>query len=143
MGTNFVRFLISWRSVEPEPGQYDQEYLDRVEDRVRWYAERGYKVMLDMHQDVYSGAITPEGNSGNGAGNIGNGAPAWATYMDGLPVSPQDRWELYYVQPGVMRAFDNFWNTTGQHPELVEHYANAWQAVAERFAGNDTVVAYD
>ena len=76
-------------------------------------------------------------------GNIGNGAPAWATYMDGLPVSPQDRWELYYVQPGVMRAFDNFWNTTGQHPELVEHYANAWQAVAERFAGNDTVVAYD
>ena len=143
MGTNFVRFLISWRSVEPEPGQYDQEYLDRVEDRVSWYAERGYKVMLDMHQDVYSGAITPEGNSGNGAGNIGNGAPAWATYMDGLPVTPQDRWELYYVQPGVMRAFDNFWNTTGQHPELVEHYANAWQAVAERFAGNDTVVAYD
>src|SRR3989304_5671049 len=51
MGTNFVRFLISWRSVEPEPGQYDQEYLDRVEDRVSWYAERGYKVMLDMHQD--------------------------------------------------------------------------------------------
>jgi len=58
-------------------------------------------------------------------------------------VCSSDLWELYYIQPGVMRAFDNFWNTTGQHPELVEHYANAWQAVAERFAGNDTVVAYD
>jgi endoglycosylceramidase len=143
MGTNFVRFLISWRSVEPAPGQYDQAYLDRVEERVGWYAERGYKVMLDMHQDVYSGAITPEGNGGNGAGAIGNGAPAWATYMDGLPVAPQPRWELYYIQPGVMRAFDNFWNTTGKHPELVEHYANAWRAVADRFADNDTVVAYD
>ena len=32
MGTNFVRFLISWRSVEPEPGQYDQKYLDRVDE---------------------------------------------------------------------------------------------------------------
>ncbi|MFC9786263.1 cellulase family glycosylhydrolase [Rhodococcus sp. NPDC127528] len=143
MGTNFVRFLISWRSVEPAPGQYDQAYLDRVEDRVSWYAERGYKVMLDMHQDVYSGAITADGNTGNGAGAIGNGAPAWATFTDGLPVEHQDRWELYYIQPGVMRAFDNFWNTTGKHPELAEHYANAWRAVAERFAGNDAVVAYD
>jgi len=143
MGTNFVRFLISWRSVEPAPGQYDPAYLDRVEERVGWYAERGYKVMLDMHQDVYSGAALPGGNTGNGAGPIGNGAPAWATYTDGLPVEPQDRWELYYLQPGVMRAFDNFWNTTGTHPELTEHYANAWRAVAERFADNDAVVAYD
>ncbi|WJJ14566.1 cellulase family glycosylhydrolase (plasmid) [Prescottella equi] len=143
MGTNFVRFLISWRSVEPEPGVHDQQYLDRVEDRVGWYAERGYKVMLDMHQDVYSGAAIPGGDSGNGAGSIGNGAPAWATFTDGLPVEPQDRWELYYIQPGVMRAFDNFWNTTGKHPELVEHYAQAWRAVADRFADNDAVVAYD
>ncbi|QBJ96057.1 glycoside hydrolase family 5 protein [Rhodococcus sp. ABRD24] len=143
MGTNFVRFLISWRSVEPAPGQYDQAYLDRVEERVGWYAERGYKVMLDMHQDVYSGAAIPGGDTGNGAGPIGNGAPAWATYTDGLSVEPQDRWELYYIQPGVMRAFDNFWNTTGKHPELAEHYANAWRAVAERFADNDAVVAYD
>ncbi|QBJ97348.1 glycoside hydrolase family 5 protein [Rhodococcus sp. ABRD24] len=143
MGTNFVRFLISWRSVEPAPGQYDQAYLNRVEERVGWYAERGYKVMLDMHQDVYSGAAIPGGDTGNGAGPIGNGAPAWATYTDGLSVEPQDRWELYYIQPGVMRAFDNFWNTTGKHPELAEHYANAWRAVAERFADNDAVVAYD
>ncbi len=143
MGTNFVRFLISWRSVEPEPGKYDQAYLDRVEERVDWYAERGYKVMLDMHQDVYSGAIMADDTAGTGAGPIGNGAPAWATYTDGLPVEKQDRWELYYIQPGVMRAFDNFWNTTGKHPELMEHYVNAWRAVAERFADNDTVVAYD
>ncbi|MFC9786216.1 cellulase family glycosylhydrolase [Rhodococcus sp. NPDC127528] len=136
MGTNFVRFLISWRSVEPEPGRYDQAYLDRVEERVGWYAERGYHVMLDMHQDLYSGAITPDGRTGNGA-------PAWATYLDGLPVGTHDMWEQYYLDPGVIRAFDNFWNTTGAHPELADHYANAWRAVAERFAGNPAVVAYD
>src|SRR5699024_11008671 len=25
MGTSFVRFLISWRAVEPEPGEYDSD----------------------------------------------------------------------------------------------------------------------
>lgn len=136
MGTNFVRFLISWRAVEPEQGVIDQGYLDAVEERVGWYAERGYTVMLDMHQDLWSQHITPSGENGNGA-------PEWATHMDGLPVTPQDMWELIYLESGVIRAFDHFWNTTGEHPELAEHYVGAWRAVAERFADNPTVVAYD
>lgn len=136
MGTNFVRFLISWRAVEPAPGEYDQEYLDGLEERVGWYEDRGYKVMLDMHQDLWGSDIVPEGA-------IGNGAPGWATFTDGRRIDNHDMWELYYLEPGVIRAFDNFWNTTGKHPELVEHYVGAWQAVAERFADNDTVVAYD
>lgn len=63
--------------------------------------------------------------------------------MDGYPVGYNDMWELYDVEPGVIRAFDNFWNVTGAHPELTGHYAGAWCAVAERFANNPTVVAYD
>ncbi|QKJ18144.1 cellulase family glycosylhydrolase [Microbacterium hominis] len=137
MGTNFVRYLISWRKIEPEPGVYDQGYLDDVEERIGWYADRGYHVMLDMHQDLWGNAITPSGMNGNGA-------PAWATYMDGLPVAESlPMWELYYLEPGVIRAFDNFWNTTGAHPELMDHYAGAWRAVAARFADNEAVVAYD
>ncbi|NYD54297.1 cellulase family glycosylhydrolase [Microbacterium pseudoresistens] len=136
MGTNFVRFLISWRAVEPEEGVIDQSYLDAVAERVAWYSARGYHVMLDMHQDLWGQAITPSGENGNGA-------PAWATHLDGLPVTPQDQWELIYLEPGVIRAFDHFWNTTGEHPELREHYAQAWRAVAERFADDPAVVAYD
>ena len=136
MGTNFVRFLISWRAVEPQEGVIDQAYLDAVAARVAWYADRGYKVMLDMHQDLWGPAITPEGKNGNGA-------PAWATHLDGLRVTPQDMWELIYLEPGVIRAFDHFWGTTGEHPELMDHYVKAWQAIAQRFADDDTVVAYD
>ncbi|WP_022888954.1 cellulase family glycosylhydrolase [Agromyces italicus] len=136
MGTDFVRFLISWRKVEPEPGVYDEQYLDDVAERVEWYDERGYRVMLDMHQDLWGSGITPGGMDGNGA-------PVWATYLDGFPVADHDQWELYYLEPGVIRAFDNFWNTTGEHPELMDHYAGAWRAVAERFADVDAVVAYD
>ena len=52
MGTNFVRLLISWRAVEPEPGKYDKDYLAELAKRVRWYEKRGYHVMLDMHHGL-------------------------------------------------------------------------------------------
>ncbi len=135
-GTNTVRFLISWRMVEPEPGRYDTAYLDRVETMVGWYAKRGYSVMLDMHQDVYSQFGDPPLG--------GNGAPAWAVHTDGLPWKPNpEMWELGYLEPAVMRAWDHFWNTTGEHPELMEHYAGAWGAVARHFADVPGVYAYD
>lgn len=136
MGTNFVRFLISWRSIEPRPGHYDEDYLDDVATRVRWYADRGYHVMLDMHQDLYGNQIVP-------GQDVGNGAPGWATYTDDLPIGEHSMWELYYLDPGVMRAFDNFWGTTREHPELRRHYVNAWKVVAKRFADNPAVIAYD
>ncbi|GAA0942766.1 cellulase family glycosylhydrolase [Nonomuraea longicatena] len=137
MGTNFVRFLLQWRAVEPSPGTYDTKYLDKVAERVAWYGKRGYHVMLDMHQDLWGDGITPDRSAGNGA-------PAWATHLDGLPVATgQPTWELYYLQPGVIRAFDHFWNTTGEHPELMDRYAKAWRAVAARFRDDPAVLGYD
>ncbi|ROO87042.1 endoglycosylceramidase [Actinocorallia herbida] len=134
MGTNSVRYLIQWKNVEPEPGRYDDAYLDAVAERVAWYREQGMHVILDMHQDVYGPAAC------DGAGN---GAPAWATVTDGLPCTPQDPWVLTYVQPAVLRAFDNFWNHRGTHPELRQRYAAMWRHVAERFADEPAVLGYD
>ncbi|MGH4031730.1 cellulase family glycosylhydrolase [Actinomycetota bacterium Odt1-20B] len=131
LGTDFVRFLLQWRNVEPSPGRYDEDYLRDVAERVRWYGERGYKVMLDMHQDLY------------GPATGGNGAPAWATDTDGLPSAAQDPWELGYVEPGTVRAFDHFWGTDGGGRDLRRHYADAWRHVARRFAADDTVIGYD
>ncbi|WP_369215013.1 cellulase family glycosylhydrolase, partial [Streptomyces flavofungini] len=131
LGTNFVRFLLQWRKVEPAPGAYDTAYLDRVAERVRWYGERGYHVLLDMHQDLY------------GPGTGGNGAPKWATRTDGLPSAATDPWELGYAEPGTVRAFDRFWGTAEGGRDLRAHYARAWRAVAERFADDDAVIGYD
>ncbi|ADD40377.1 cellulase family glycosylhydrolase [Stackebrandtia nassauensis] len=135
MGTNFVRFLIQWRAVEPRPGEYDEDYLDKVAERVSWYEKRGYHVMLDMHQDLYGPGVTAKGD-------VGNGAPRWATETDGLPVSAQEQWELYYLEPGVVRAFDNFWGAASD-ATLMRHYAKAWGEVADRFADADAVLGYD
>ena len=35
MGWNVVRLLLSWSRVEPEPGHYDESYLDEIEGWVR------------------------------------------------------------------------------------------------------------
>lgn len=131
LGTDFVRYLIQWRQVEPTPGHYDDKYLAQVAERVGWYRAQGYQVMLDMHQDVYGPAVG------------GNGAPAWATVSGGLRAQAQDPWEMTYVEPGVVHAFDAFWGTDAGHPELQQHYAAAWAHVATYFAGNPGVLGYD
>ncbi|GAB2826764.1 hypothetical protein GCM10022221_26070 [Actinocorallia aurea] len=134
LGTNSVRYLIQWKNVEPEPGLYDEAYLDAVAERVGWYREQGMHVILDMHQDIYGPAAC------DGAGN---GAPAWATVTDGLGCTPQDPWVLTYLQPAVVRAYDHLWNNRGTHPELARHYAAMWRHVAERFADDPAVLGYD
>lgn len=136
MGTNAVRLLLQWRCVEPSPNAYDNAYLDRVEKLVSAYNSHGMTVMLDMHQDVYSVDATP-------GSTAGNGAPAWAVHMDGLPVPAKKQWWQYYLTPGVTRAWDNFWNKFGNHPELADHYARMWGHVAARFATNKGVIGYD
>ena len=131
LGTDFVRYLISWQQVEPEPGQFNQKYLAQVAQRVSWYQQQGYHVLLDMQQDMYGSALG------------GSGAPPWATDSGGLSVSPQTPPELTYDQPGVVHAFDEFWGTRTDHPEYQQQYLAAWTTVAKYFAKNTAVVGYD
>ena len=131
-GFDFARFLILWDGLEPQPGQIDQAYLDRIEQRVDLLWSGGIHVMLDMHQDLWSIRFG------------GDGAPDWAIRDDGQPFEGQDQWFENYLQPAVKRCFDNFWAyDRGKDQDLQEHYAAAWQAVAERFKDHPGVVGYD
>lgn len=130
-GFNLARFLILWDAVEPEPGRYGEDYFDRVEERLDWFAEAGILVVLDMHQDVYSRVFCCDG------------APRWAVRDDGLPFVPQAIWWMNYFQPAVQRAFDNFFDWDGPHADLQQHYLAAWARVAERFRDHPAVLGYD
>lgn len=130
-GFNFVRFLIFWDAAEPSPGEYDEAYFDRVEERLDWFADEGMFVVLDMHQDVYAARFCCDG------------APEWAIRDDGIDFELQPRWFLNYFEPAVQRAFDNFWDAEGEHADLQEHYADLWATVAERFGGHPAVLGYD
>jgi endoglycosylceramidase len=133
-GFNVSRHLIFWEAVEPEPGVYDEAYLDRVGQRLDWYAEHGIYVFLDMHQDLYSQVFG------------GDGAPAWAVHTDGLTfqgIPPGAPWWLAAADPAVQAAFANFWDPSRGHPELQEHYRKMWAHVAKRFHDHPAVLGYD
>lgn len=130
-GFNASRHLIFWDAIEPEPGIYDEAYLERLGDRLDWYADAGVFVVLDMHQDVYSEIFCCDG------------APEWAVRTDGIPFEPRATWWANYLEPAVERAFDNFWDDQGPHADLQEAYIGAWLQVVERFRNHPAVLGYD
>ncbi len=132
-GINCVRFGLSWRGVEPEPGRINEKYLREVDKRVKWAEENGIWLILDMHQDLYGG-------------KYGNGAPDWATLDEGLPHKTGSVWsDAYLLSPAIHKAFDNFWNNAPA-PDGVgiqDHYIFVWKTIAKRYANAPSVAGFD
>ncbi|UCH72022.1 MAG: cellulase family glycosylhydrolase [Thermoplasmatales archaeon] len=131
-GFNTIRFLIFWSAIEPEPGVYNETYLDEVEKRLEWAESLGIYVILDMHQDLYGKKYEESG---------GDGAPVWATWDDDIPLFHVDRnkWVYNYLQPAIRLAFTNFWI----EDELQNHFVSMWVHVVDRFKDNSAVLGYD
>lgn len=131
-GYNMVRLTIFWEAIEPEPGVYDQRYLDQVEEMVNEASKRGIYVLLDMHQDQYSRHLK------------GDGAPDWALPKN---VDPDDNsgiagrfWFFsYFVSGDVRTSFSNFFKSG----YLKSHYYNSWKEVAKRVNDSPNVLGYD
>jgi endoglycosylceramidase len=125
---NGLRFLMTWSAVEPEPGRYDDAYLDAVAERLAWANAAGLLVVLDMHQDIY----------GEGFGF--DGAPRWtcdeAHYAAFTLESP---WFLNSVDPEVQACFDELYTL----PERRSAIAAAWRHVAERLGDAPAVIGFD
>ncbi|OPA78730.1 glycosyl hydrolase family 5 [Paenibacillus selenitireducens] len=132
-GFNVIRLGLIWDGVEPEPGIYDDVYLSRIKQQIRWAEQHHLYVFLDMHQDLYSQLY-------------GDGAPAWATLTDDLPHIVGDMWsDAYLKSPAVNRALDHFWQNTpaADGIGLQDHYEAMWRHVAAFFADCPNVIGYD
>jgi endoglycosylceramidase len=130
-GFNAVRLLIFWDGIEPQPGQYDQEYLARVRQRLDWCEEAGLYVILDMHQDLFSTRFG------------GDGAPEWAIHDENQTFEQQTPWELNYLQPAVRASINNFWRLEKGYPELQEHYIDAMMFALNTLADHPSVIGID
>jgi endoglycosylceramidase len=147
MGWNAVRLLFSWSRVEPEPGRYDEAYLDELEAAVRLLESRGLYSILDAHQDAWGPSLAAREDEPcppNTSPAFGwDGAPEWATLDGGQP-----RCALggsRELSPAVGVAFDAFW-ADAPGPDGVgiqTRYVRMWQHVVGRFAALDAVAGYD
>lgn len=134
IGMTAVRVGVIWKAVEPQPGVYDDHYLDAIAQTVQTLAAHGIVSILDFHQDMWNEAFQ------------GEGAPDWAVLTDGLPNQPQAGFPTnYVVNPALQRAFENFWSDKAGPGGigLQERYAAAWAHVARRFAGSAGVLGYE
>ncbi len=133
-GLNCVRLGIIWDGLEPEPGVFNEAYLQGIDRRIAWAKANNLYVFLDMHQDLYSVLY-------------GDGAPKWATLTEGQPhLHLGGIWsDAYFTSPAVQTALDNFWKNTPA-PDgvgLQEHYARIWAMLARRYADEPAVIGYD
>ncbi len=129
-GFNVVRLLTIWEAIEPQPGQIDTAYLSQYVATVHAATSRGIRVLVDMHQDVWSRAF------------CGDGAPFWALPADVQPFPPEKcgpSWFTFQFTPAVASAVDHFW----QSDELRAAYRDAFVALAERLRDEPGVVGYD
>ncbi len=132
-GFNVIRLGIIWDGLEPEPGVYNEEYLQEIDKQIKLAEDNGLFVFLDMHQDLFSVKYS-------------DGAPKWATLDEEKPHITGSVWsDAYLISPAVQTSWDNFWKNTQVSDSIgvQDHYANAWKHVAKRYVGNHTVIGYD
>lgn len=152
LGFNVVRVGVIWAGIEPGSGGPNQPqvctrgtasdphmwnskiasaYLRQVAQVVNELGAHHIYSLIDMHQDVWSSVFG------------GEGAPAWATCTNGLPIPvTTGRWSDAYGERAEINAWNNFWNNDVVGG-LQQQYQRAWVAVASTFRSNPWVVGYD
>ena len=132
-GFDAVRVGVIWAAVEPQPGVYDDAYLDSIADTVQTLAAHGIVSILDFHQDLYNEKFQ------------GEGAPAWAVIDHNRPNPSNGFPGNYFANFAEQAAWDSFWSNA-KAPDgigLQDHYAAAWAHVAARFASTQSVAGYE
>ena len=128
-GFNVVRLGLDWAALEPEPGVFDQAYLDSIAGTIQTLQTHGVYVILDMHQDLYSATFG------------GEGAPAWATETGGAANPDLGFPANYFLNPAENNAWDAFWSNAADPNGvgLENDYAQMWEYVANYFSGNPDI----
>ena len=136
-GFDIIRLAITWQNLEPQMEHYNEGYLQSI-DKIFALAEKyGVYILLDMHQDIYSG---------NDGQSVGDGAPSWAVITDGAkPRMPIFVWaDGYFMGKWVHRSFDNFWNNTPVCGKgLQDRYCELWQMLAKRYGDSPALFGFD
>jgi endoglycosylceramidase len=146
-GWNAVRPLLSWSRVEPQPGVYDEAYLDTIEAAILLLQSRGLYAIVDLHQDAWGPSLAARPDEPCRAGEAlafgWDGAPAWAT-LDGdarrcVPNGTRE------CSPAVIASFQAFWDDAEGPGEvgIRSRYAAMLGHVAARLAQHDAVAGFE
>ncbi len=108
-GANIIRFLIAWEGVHPAVDRIDYGYLADVVSQIKIAIDKGFFVLVDYHQDLYSRHLFNADSW-----HTGNGAPAWIVPDDEYPKEYCGivcvSWSQHNLTNEAVRlAFRRFW----------------------------------
>ena len=134
LGFDFLRLPVNWSGLEPERGQYDASYLERIAAVVDACRRHDILVLLDFHQDAFSKEFGEDG------------APRWVldlllgpgTYP--LLGGPLDDLSARRFAPHTLEAFQRFF---ANDQDVQDAFAAAAAVLARRFARERAVVGYE
>ena len=133
-GFNLIRLGIFWDAVEPEPGVYDEDYLEIIAGVIADAEQYDMYVLLDMHQDLWSVSY-------------GDGAPEWATLTDGAahPTDCAMWFDAYLRSDAVINAADHFWKNdpAADGIGLMDHYQAMWEKIAKTFENCRNIIGFE
>jgi hypothetical protein len=122
-GATVVRLPIAWAMIEPTPGHFDRTAIARAVQIVDWAGAAGLRVVLDMHQYLWTPCFG------------GNGMPRWA--IPNCPATPPTN--EVQQEADVLVAENAFWKT----PALQADFAQAWVQVARAVGHPYFLLGYD
>jgi endoglycosylceramidase len=138
-GFNTIRLGFFYARVEPQPGVFDDSYLDdylRVQGEL---AEQGIFTLLDAHQDQ----LNPR--YGTTGALPSRGYPDWFLKDDGFPNTETPYPQGYLSNPALNRAFDNIWQDflAPDGTSVQAHFAAGWRRIAAAFKNRPRLLGYD
>ncbi len=131
-GFNGARIGTLWAGVTPDaPGEVDEDYLEDWQRVIDLLADEGIWMQYDFHQDMWHETYG------------GEGVPDWAAQRP-APYNLHPPIKLPfpagYITPELATVFDHFFaNRDG----LLDGWASAWGAVAQRWGDQPYSMGYD
>src|ERR1041385_5766345 len=120
-GFNTVPLGLILKGLEPQPGVFNDAYLNAYLATVRTLGAHGLRVLVDFHQVMFNERFN------------GEGMPDWMVQDDGIPAIPDQGFPVnYFAMPALWRAFDHLWanDRDARGIGLQDEFASAWRHVA-------------
>lgn len=130
LGFNSLRMPVNWSGIEPERGNYSDDYLERVTTLVDDCAAVGISSIVDLHQDAYSKEIGEDG------------APLWAIIPtpEELLEGPLEDLAERRTSPAVLAAFTSLYTDVDG---LIQAYADMAAELATRLKDHPGAIALE
>jgi endoglycosylceramidase len=133
-GFNSVRLGVTFAALVPQPGQIDEDYLQRVVEVVEQLAADGIWVQLDFHQDVFH--QMPDWATPPDAAGLSDEAPALFGFLG---------WAAAYLSERSIRQWDSF--VQGEPHvggrSVASVLGDAAAVLADRLADNGNVIGIE